>query len=81
MAKRKRRPYTVMRFRKGDPVHNLMAAAQHWLISHGSYPVVVGGIGIIDQENAFVPGSSHKFQVCVGMIGEKPVKPEQEDRS
>lgn len=76
MAKRKKRAYTVMRFRKDDPAHNLQAAAQHWLISQGSYPILVGGIGILDEAHPFMPHSAHKFQVCIGVIGKKPTKPE-----
>ena len=67
MAKKKRkRDYEVMRFRKNDPAHNLIAAAQHWAISQDSYPVVMGGIGILEQ-------GGHRFQICIGCVGKKPV--------
>ena len=69
MAKRKKRQYRVMRFRKNDPAHNLIAAAQHWLISKGAPPVLIGPIGLLPQ------GELNKFQVCVGALGRMPENP------
>lgn len=56
-----------MRFRKNDPAHNLLAATQHWVKANGGDLVVVGSIGLLDQ-------GGMKFQVCVGCLGQKPVK-------
>jgi hypothetical protein len=55
-----------MRFRKGDPAHNLLAATQHWVKANGGDLIVVGGIGLIHNWD------EHKFSVAVGCLGRKP---------
>lgn len=67
MKKKPKAKTIILRFRKNDPAHNLQAAAQHWLRANGGDAIVMGGIGILDE-------GAHKFQICVGIVGRKPVK-------
>ncbi len=66
-----------LRYRKGDHAHNMVCAAQHWIHQNGGTAVVIGGIGLLDQSYPFVPGSTGRFQVCVGALGVMP-KPRKE---
>lgn len=68
---RKKPRYRVMRFRKNDPAHNLIAAAQRWLISKGCPPVIIGPIGLLPE------GNPMKFHVTVGALGRMPTKTEK----
>lgn len=63
-----------MRFRKNDPAHNLLAATQHWLRANGGYAVVIGGIGVLDEEHPLLESTRGKFQICVKCLGQKPTK-------
>jgi len=56
-----------MRFRKSDPVHNLLAAVTHWVRATGGDLVVVGGIGILHE-------GPNRFRICVGGLGTPPQK-------
>lgn len=71
MAKKrkKRKAYTVLRFRKNDPAHNLAAAAQQWAISQGCPPVLIGGIAVMYE-------GTNRYRICVVAIGDVPKKPE-----
>jgi hypothetical protein len=60
-----------LRFRKNDPAHNLLAAAQHWLKSNGGDAIVIGGIDIISMP--LDPPS--KFRIAIGCLGKRPVRP------
>lgn len=77
MKKRKKRHtrWKVLRFRKGDHAHNLIVATQRWAHANGGTCVVIGGIGILDEHNPFVPGTTGKYQICVGCLGQMPEKP------
>jgi hypothetical protein len=65
--KRKKKRLTAMRFRKGDPAHNLLAATQHWVHANGGKLLVVGGIGLMSNNL-----DRYKFSVVVGCMGRKP---------
>ncbi len=54
-----------MRFRKGDPAHNLLTAVTHWVRANGGDLVVVGGIGIMHE-------GLHRYKVCIGALGDAP---------
>lgn len=76
--KRKPRRAPLMRFRKGDPAHNLLAATQRWVRANGGELLVVGGIGVMPDGNPFSELSQHKFRVAVGCLGRRPqVKKEE----
>lgn len=60
-----------LRFRKGDPAHNLVAATQHWIHANGGTAVVLGSIGIMDE-------GGFKYQVCIGAMGQIPKKKEKQ---
>ncbi len=65
MAKKRR--MSTIRFRRGQPEHNLLAAATHFVRARGGSAVVVGGIEVQDLLGG-------KFKVAVGVLGRKPVK-------
>ena len=69
---KKRRKYPLMRFRKNDPAHNLLVAAQHWLQANGGDALVIGGIGVLRQQK-------NRFYVTVNCVGTWP--PRNESRS
>lgn len=72
MSKKTKRKWTVMRFRRHDPDHNLIAAACHWLRARGGRAVVIGGVKIIEW-----PGDlPYKFDVAIGVTGRKPTRKE-----
>lgn len=59
---------TLLRFRKKDHAHNLLAAAQRWLRANGGDAIVIGGIDIITM-----PGEAEsKFRIAVGCLGRRP---------
>lgn len=59
---------TLLRFRKGDHAHNLIAAAQRWLRANGGDALVMGGIGILTM-----PGDAEaRFSITVGCLGRRP---------
>jgi hypothetical protein len=74
MAIRKRR--TILKFRKNDPAHNLLAATQHWVRANGGDLIVVGGIGVLTEGFG---GSEYKFKVAIGCCGTAPKKKEAPD--
>lgn len=70
MAKKKKRRWIWLRYRKNDLAHNVQVAVQKWIHGNGGSAIVLGGIGIMDQ------GGS-RYQVCIGAVGKLPVKPEK----
>ena len=66
VAKKKKR-LIRLRFRKNDPAHNLLAAAQAWIIANGGNAVLIGGIWLM-------PEGPMKYRVCVGALGKYPEK-------
>lgn len=66
MAKRR---HMTLRFRKNDPGHNLLAAAQRWVEAHGGDTLVIGGISVQYE-------GIHRFKVSIGCIGRAPRKKE-----
>jgi hypothetical protein len=69
--KRNRRRFSAMRYRKDDPTHNLLCAANRYIRAHGGNLVIIGPIEIQD----FGDGMG-KFKLTVGCLGKKPVKKE-----
>lgn len=67
MSKKKRKTTITLRFRKNDPSHNLLAAAQHWIKANGGTAVVIGGIGLLSE-------GKFKYRVCIGAMGKMPIK-------
>lgn len=65
--KAKKRRWTVMRFRKHDPSHNLIAAATHFIRANGGRAVVIGGIEVQAGSLAY------NFKLAVGFTGKPPV--------
>lgn len=70
--KKRKRTWRWMRYRKGDVSHNLLCAAQRWIHANGGTAVVLGGIGLMDEENPFLDGTTGKYRVCIGALGLKP---------
>lgn len=70
MAKKRKRKWTWLRYRKDDVNHNLLVAAQRWIHAHGGTAVVLGSIGVMDQ-------GGHRYQVCLGALGRLPEKKEK----
>jgi hypothetical protein len=70
--KRSKRNWRVMRFRKGDPAHNLLAATTHWIKANGGTAVVIGGIEVQQwpQDGAYV------YRVAIRATGRPPRKAE-----
>ena len=66
MAKKRR--LIRLRFRKDDPAHNLLAAAQHFVQSKGGNAIMIGGITI-----EYMPGDNFKYKVAVACTGRRPV--------
>jgi len=61
---------TTLRFRKHDPVHNVLAAVQRWVNYRGGDIVVIGGVSVIT-----FPGEPEgAFWVAVKCLGRKPKK-------
>src|SRR5438132_1599153 len=72
-AVRRKASYTRLRFKKGDPAHNLLAATQHYVISLGGKVVIVGGIEIQNWPE----DGPHSFRVgihCTGRSGPAKAK-------
>ena len=79
MTKRatRKRKWLLMRFRKKDVDHNLLAATSHWVKAYGGRAVVIGGIGILDEDGPLdTELSLNRYRVCVGVLGKKPSKRE-----
>lgn len=72
MAKKKRRKWIWLRYRKNDVAHNVQVAVQRWIHARGGTVVVLGGIGIM-------PEGFGKYQVCVGIVGKQPDPPPDSD--
>lgn len=72
--KKRKQRWVVLRYRKNDPDHNIIVATQRWIHAHGGTAIVIGGVGILDEENPFVLGTKFKYQVCIGAMGQKPMK-------
>lgn len=68
--KTRKSKFIRLRFRKGDPAHNLIAAAQHWIHANGGTAIVLGSIGIMDEGGG-------RYQVCLGALGKVPKKKEK----
>jgi hypothetical protein len=66
-SSRKKPRFIRMRFRKGDPAHNLLAATQHWVMANGGSVAVIGGIEIQDWKE-----SPHHFRIAVRCLGVAP---------
>lgn len=67
MAKRRKPKFIKLRFRKNDPDHNLLAAAQHWVHAHGGTIIVGGGIEL--QQWPGAPMGQYRIAVrCVGRL-------------
>jgi hypothetical protein len=64
----KKRKFEVMRFRRGDPAHNLIAAATHWIKAHGGTAVVIGGIEVI----TFPGDLQFNYRIAIRVTGKKP---------
>lgn len=60
----------LLRFRKDDHAHNLIAAAQRWLLANGGDALVMGGIEIITMPY----DAEGKFRIAIGCLGRKPKK-------
>lgn len=58
-----------LRFRKGDPSHNLLAAVQHWVRANGGSLVVIGGVEIQDWHE-----SPNHYRIAVKCLGRRPVR-------
>lgn len=76
---KRKQKWRWMRYRKGDHAHNLTCAAQRWIHANGGTAVVLGGIGILDEENPFLEGTKGRYQVCVSALGTKPEKKKKTD--
>jgi len=70
----KRGRRTVLRFRKNDATHNVLAATQRWIVKNNGDAVVISGIEILEW-----PGDpAFKYHVAVGVVGRKPEKPKSD---
>lgn len=67
MAKKRKRRWTWLRYRKGDVEHNVHVAMQRWIHANGGIAIVTGGIGVMDQGGG-------RFKVCFGVVGKPPTK-------
>ncbi len=63
--------FRMMRFRKNDPGHNLLAAVQHYVHSYGGTVVVEGGIEVQDWGDGL-----GKYRVAVRCLGRAPRPPQ-----
>lgn len=70
MAKKRKRKWTWLRYRKNDLAHNVLVATQRWIHANGGTAVVIGSIGIMDE-------GQHRYRVCVGALGRLPEKKEK----
>ena len=60
----------MLRFRKKDPGHNVLAAVSRWVKANGGTILVIGGIGIMPGEGAF------QYYVTVQCMGQPPIRKE-----
>jgi hypothetical protein len=65
----------MMRFRKNDHAHNLLAAVERYIRANGGKVIVIGGIEI----QKWPDDGEFKFKVAVGCSGRQPKKPESKD--
>ena len=65
--KRRKQKWTVLRFRRNDPAHNLHAAVTHWVRANGGRCVVTSGPEIQDWQEG-----EYKFRVAISCVGRKP---------
>lgn len=70
MAKKRKRKWSWLRYRKNDLAHNVQVAVQRWIHANGGTAVVLGGIGVMDE-------GGHRYQVCIGALGILPKKKEK----
>lgn len=75
--KKRKQNWRWLRYRKNDLAHNVLCAVQRWIHANGGTAVVLGGIGLMDEHNPFIPGTKGKYQVCVSALGVLPVKKEK----
>ena len=68
-----------MRYRKDDVSHNVLCAVQRWIHANGGTAVVLGGIGIMNEDNPFIAATKGRYRICVGALGLPPVKKEKPD--
>lgn len=62
--------WEVMRFRRRDPDHNLIAAATHWIRHHGGRAMVIGSIEIQQWPQTF----ANSYRLAIRFTGRKPHK-------
>lgn len=73
MKKRAKPKWRIMRFRKKDHTHNLMAAAVKWIHANGGTAVVIGGVEVQDWGEG-----AYKYRVALNVVGQKPAKKKPE---
>jgi hypothetical protein len=56
-----------LRFRKNDPEHNLIVAAQQVILARGGTALVLGPVQVIHW-----PGDEFKYHVAVEVVGRPP---------
>lgn len=71
-SKRKPHFFIHMRFRKGDPEHNLLAATQHFVKARGGSVAMIGPIEIQEWSDEF-----GKFHIAIKCLGRRPENPER----
>ena len=77
--KRRRQKWRWMRYRKGDTAHNLLCATQRWIHANGGTAVVIGSIGVMNEDNPFIAATKGRYRICVGALGMPPIKKEKAD--
>ncbi len=65
MAKKRKRKWSWLRYRKSDLAHNVQVAVQRWIHANGGTAVVLTGVGVMDE-------GGNRYQVCIGALGLKP---------
>ena len=73
VAKGKTPRRIVLRFRKADPEHNLLAAAQHYILSRGGSALIIGGI----QVQRWPEDRAMQYRLAVCVTGNAPSSGEQ----
>ena len=69
-TRRRKHKWEVMRFRKRDPDHNLIAAATHWIRHHGGRALIIGGTEI----QSWPSDLSQTYRLGIRFTGRKPEK-------
>ncbi len=69
MAKKRKRRWVVLRYRKRDLAHNVQVAAQRFIHARGGTAILLTGVQVISM-----PGDpDHKYHLAVGVVGRRPV--------